>query len=346
MLVAYRNVFATNERASTYLPLYHTTNTSEATRLHFREDASQVDGIGGILWEGALLLNHVLARLSLGDRRVLELGCGTGICGLFAATCGAHAILTDREVDLVSNNARCNPSSLDIEVSPVTWSTDTSSLPHFDAVDIVIGAEIAVLNKQHALLVATLRHYTSSHTLLLLSFDGPPPPHHCTYAQHFLFYMTEQHHYHYEVVAHGHVTWREGLPDGVREEEEEEHILRSEQAILTLTASPSNQRSSYDTCSEHHVLGFYLPSAARTCSQCHRHFHPLLNHSSACRYHTGLFVCRYHPAEANCSIDGLGDSLGYYCRGEERWDAKFWDCCGSEDPEALGCSHGEHVPYS
>lgn len=343
MLVAYRDVFATNERASTYFPLCLAEKT---TRLHISEDASQVDGIGGVLWEGALLLNHVLARLSLRGLRVLELGCGTGICGLFAAACGAHAILTDREVDLVSSNVRCNPSLLEVEIAPLTWSTDTTSLPHFDSVDVIIGAEIAVLNKQHALLVATLHHYTSSHALVLLSFDGPPPPRHCSYAEHFLFYMTQQLRYHYEVVAHGHIAWREGLPEGVTTMAEagEGKVLRREHAILHMECSHRTANDASGS-SEHHVLGFYLPSAARTCSRCHNHFHPLLNHNSACNHHSGLYVCRFHPSDANCSINGLGDRLGYYCHGEKAWDAKFWDCCGNEDPAAPGCMASEHVPY-
>ena len=46
------------------------------------------------------------------------------------------------------------------------------------------------------------------------------------------------------------------------------------------------------------------------------------------------------------SIDGHGDALGYYGTGREGWAAQFWDCCGSEDPQAAGCTVDHHLPYS
>lgn len=97
----------------------------------------------------------------------------------------------------------------------------------------------------------------------------------------------------------------------------------------------------------HHVIAFYRPVATRTCRRCHQQFfaHADFNPSHACRYHSGYFVCRWHPAETKCSINGLGDGLGYYGNGQENYAAEFWDCCGSENKDAQGCCSETHQPY-
>jgi len=64
--------------------------------------------------------------------------------------------------------------------------------------------------------------------------------------------------------------------------------------------------------------------------------------SEVCRFHPGLFVCRFHPNSAKAS----GDGLGYYGDPKwEGWEAKFWDCCGSEDEGSPGCVAGRHRSF-
>jgi hypothetical protein len=67
------------------------------------------------VWDGAILLakvlEHWLGRGGLSGKRVLELGCGTGVVGLAAAALGATAVhLTDLEYVLENTraNARTN----------------------------------------------------------------------------------------------------------------------------------------------------------------------------------------------------------------------------------------------
>jgi len=119
---------------------------------------------------------------------------------------------------------------------------------------------------------------------------------------------------------------------------------------LNCNAEPKGSGVSRTTTSEegvHHITAFYRPAAAHTCRRCQQQYfaHPALNPSQACRHHTGYFVCRYHPAETKCSINGHGDGLGYYGNGQEGYEAKFWDCCGSEDPAAEGCCCEPHLAY-
>lgn len=126
-------------------------------------------------------------------------------------------------------------------------------------------------------------------------------------------------------------------------------------ALAALSGDSSDAISSgvkvaHKTTSEktaHHIIAFYRPAAVNTCRTCQQQYFrlPGLNSPQACRHHAGLYVCRRHPGETQCSINGLGDGLGYYGNGQDHWKAEFWDCCGSEDPTAMGCCAARHVPY-
>ena len=87
----------------------------------------------------------------------------------------------------------------------------------------------------------------------------------------------------------------------------------------------------------HHVCAYYKPTQMLTCSRCQEKFlskltplcrpiKPSSPRQSApvgirgtCRFHSGLFVCRYHPAELRLAVgNGPGaDGLGYYGNGKE-----------------------------
>ncbi|KAK3447478.1 uncharacterized protein LOC104450561 [Eucalyptus grandis] len=74
----------------------------------------------------------------------------------------------------------------------------------------------------------------------------------------------------------------------------------------------------------------------KTCKRCKRSYPPSSNHPSACRFHPSFFVSRRHD-----------DQRRYYELGPDDppYAAKFYDCCGAEDPEAPGCTTSTHVSY-
>ncbi|CAO2832298.1 unnamed protein product [Amaranthus hypochondriacus] len=74
----------------------------------------------------------------------------------------------------------------------------------------------------------------------------------------------------------------------------------------------------------------------KLCKRCKLSFIPSSNTSSSCRFHPSFFVCRRHD-----------DQIRYYELGPDDppYDAKFYDCCGAEDPGAPGCSVASHVSY-
>ncbi|KAG0472760.1 hypothetical protein HPP92_014617 [Vanilla planifolia] len=76
--------------------------------------------------------------------------------------------------------------------------------------------------------------------------------------------------------------------------------------------------------------------AEKLCRRCKSAYDSSDNNSSSCRFHPSFFVCRRHD-----------DQKRYYELGPDDppYAAKFYDCCGAEDPNAVGCRTDYHVSY-
>ncbi|CAM8930441.1 unnamed protein product [Rhodiola kirilowii] len=76
--------------------------------------------------------------------------------------------------------------------------------------------------------------------------------------------------------------------------------------------------------------------AEKICKRCRKSYLPSLNDSSSCHFHPSFFVCRRHD-----------DQKRYYELGPDDppYAAKFYDCCGAEDPAAPGCKKSSHISY-
>ncbi|XP_020572196.1 uncharacterized protein LOC110019023 [Phalaenopsis equestris] len=77
-------------------------------------------------------------------------------------------------------------------------------------------------------------------------------------------------------------------------------------------------------------------SMAKLCRRCKALYYPASNTPSSCRFHVSFFVCRKHD-----------DQKRYYELDPEDppYAAKFYDCCGAEDPDAAGCRTDFHSSY-
>ncbi|CAD5174608.1 unnamed protein product [Musa acuminata subsp. malaccensis] len=82
--------------------------------------------------------------------------------------------------------------------------------------------------------------------------------------------------------------------------------------------------------------GGVVTQRGKLCRRCKETFNSSSNTPSSCRFHPSFFVCRRHD-----------DQKRYYeLRPDDPpYAAKFYDCCGAEDPEALGCTTDFHVSY-
>ncbi|AQK61489.1 putative carbohydrate esterase [Zea mays] len=78
------------------------------------------------------------------------------------------------------------------------------------------------------------------------------------------------------------------------------------------------------------------PPKHKTCRKCKASYDPSANTRLSCRFHPSFFVCRRHD-----------DQKRYYelRDGDPPYAAKFYDCCGAEDPDAPGCTTDLHRSY-
>lgn len=110
-----------------------------------KQDTKMVDGLGGEVWPGAIVLCRYLEQNSVVQgKRVVELGCGTGLCGIVCMKLGAKSVLlTDEYIDLALMN-----KVDDIQVSVLDWEKPSMVLDEWKTrFDIVLGSEVTQVDK-------------------------------------------------------------------------------------------------------------------------------------------------------------------------------------------------------
>jgi predicted nicotinamide N-methyase len=122
---------------------------------------------GVMLWPASIALAHdVLARAaSLQGKRVLELGAGTGIPGIVAASLGARVLQVDRNEVAIHvcemNKARNHVS--DVVIREADWETFESDEPF----DVILGSDVLYVTNMHDRLRAICdRHLAPGGTVL------------------------------------------------------------------------------------------------------------------------------------------------------------------------------------
>jgi predicted nicotinamide N-methyase len=103
---------------------------------------------GIVLWPSAIALGHELATRELRGKRILELGAGTGLPGILAASLGASVVQTDRQnlvLHVCKLNAQKNGvASIEHRVGDWTaWSDDARY-------DLIIGSDILYAEPLHS----------------------------------------------------------------------------------------------------------------------------------------------------------------------------------------------------
>jgi len=127
-------------------------------------------GIGGMVWDAAVLLSKFISknRESFKSvKRVVELGSGTGLCGLAVAYLlpQAEVVLTDNQphVPLLQRNAELNGLP-NVKVEELDWF-HPRNLGDFD---MVIGSDIVYEPQLFEPLLDSLEAVTGPHTLVYL----------------------------------------------------------------------------------------------------------------------------------------------------------------------------------
>ena len=142
----------TVEQESTYL-------TRESDRLPY----------GVMLWPASIALAHdLLARAQgLRGKRVLELGAGTGIPGIVAASFGARVLQIDRS-DVALHVCKLNLErnrATHVEVQSADWNDFHSAEPF----DLILGADVLYATGMHDRLRAICEQYLAPNGLALFA---------------------------------------------------------------------------------------------------------------------------------------------------------------------------------
>jgi methyltransferase-like protein 23 len=104
---------------------------------------------GVVLWPAAIALAHDLAARSLAGKRVLELGAGTGLPGIVAASLGAKVVQTDRQevaLYVAKLNAERNGVASSIDLREADWTSWNDR----ETYDFIVGSDIIYADSMHA----------------------------------------------------------------------------------------------------------------------------------------------------------------------------------------------------
>ncbi len=134
-----------------------------------RNDRSEIelDPFWAATWRAAVGLERILDRYDLQNKRVLELGCGSGRTGIGAALRGATVTMTDvvGMAILVSRfNARLVKDK--VQVRRLEWKNERIDQPPFD---FIIGSDIVYDPALHAIVEPCLRRHLAPGGTVLLS---------------------------------------------------------------------------------------------------------------------------------------------------------------------------------
>ena len=124
---------------------------------------------GVMLWPSSIALAHaVVARSNqMAGARVLELGAGTGMPGIVAASLGARVLQIDRnEVALhVCAMNKDRNRVMTVEVRGADWET----FHHDDKFDLIIGSDVLYVTTMHDRLRAICDEYLAPEGLVMFS---------------------------------------------------------------------------------------------------------------------------------------------------------------------------------
>jgi methyltransferase-like protein 23 len=124
---------------------------------------------GVMLWPASIALAHeVLARtVQLPGKRVLELGAGTGMPGIVAATLGAEVLQIDRDevaLHVCTMNKERNRATR-VEARGAEWETFHSDA----AFDLILGSDVLYVTTMHDRLRAICEQYLAPGGVVLFS---------------------------------------------------------------------------------------------------------------------------------------------------------------------------------
>lgn len=128
-------------------------------------------GYAGEVWDAALVLTNFIINKDnkhtfyFQNKTILELGSGTGICGLTAAMKNPKRVfITDKEIGLIRTNYEENksifPSSTEVEVIKLDWTQIEDYEKIQDNIDYIICSDIIWRPELFSSILNTIDHFT------------------------------------------------------------------------------------------------------------------------------------------------------------------------------------------
>ncbi|XP_003203279.2 protein-lysine methyltransferase METTL21C isoform X2 [Meleagris gallopavo] len=137
-----------------------------------------IEHFGAVVWPGALALSQYLEsnqeRFNLKDKKVLEIGAGTGLVSIVASILGAYVTATDlpEVLENLSFNISRNTHNMNThkpEVRKLVWGEDLNedfplSTYHYD---FILASDVVYHHTALDALLATMVHFCQPGTVLL-----------------------------------------------------------------------------------------------------------------------------------------------------------------------------------
>jgi len=131
-------------------------------------------GVAGVVWDSAVVLAEYITKHPeiVKGKSVLELGAGTGLAGLAAASLGSKVTVTEREeaMDHLISTVERNTEGKhwDISAQVLDWTVSYDDSDKFHDFDVVIGADIIYIEETFEYLLKTLKSFASKPEILVL----------------------------------------------------------------------------------------------------------------------------------------------------------------------------------
>lgn len=154
-------------------------------RVAERRSSFDNSNTGAVLWDASVrLARHVFAlgRPQLAGKRVVELGCGTGLAGLAAGVQGAQVVLTDLPevlAEVTEANLQANLPALrdsgaapqgTVALQPLAWGDGVGHLEPPPPFDYVLAADVVYRPELFEPLRRTLLQLAGPGTRVLLAY--------------------------------------------------------------------------------------------------------------------------------------------------------------------------------
>ncbi|XP_072329524.1 EEF1A lysine methyltransferase 3-like isoform X1 [Scyliorhinus torazame] len=140
-------------------------------KLEIGVNPSSGQGFGSLVWKAALGLCQYFEKegITFSDKKVIELGAGTGIVSILAALLGGDVTITDQPelLNRIERNVSFNiPSSFkpQVKVRALRWGLDNSLFP--SDYDYILCSDIMYFHDSIPSILETLLHLSNEKTTI------------------------------------------------------------------------------------------------------------------------------------------------------------------------------------